>query len=437
MTKETAFRQFQQLVYQSIKRRKDTGLECINALSSATLVESPVAVSESPLFSRRFSSVYDWLKAGEFSDAQLSETLYKTQPSDAMQIDGYEVYAVDCTEDEHPDGKTFADRHQCRKGRGAPLTIGHRYSWLVRLLSPRTSWCYPQQVTRVQTSQTDSEVAADQIAGLDKQSSNWKVVVADSLYSNVTLLNLLLVVKTVILLVRLRTNRVLYEEPPARQPNQLGRPRKHGEKFKVSDPQRVADRSETATVWGQTVRLQMWHHLHFRQVAALIGSVVWVEFLKADGSPRFKRPLILFWSGPQDTPLTSICLMYLWRFAIEHMFRFLKQHVGLNTHQLPHHHIQMMWMTSCALAMCQLALLRSLVADKRRPWRPAVRNGQSLPMTPRQVQRAALVFLLDFDSPVQSPKPSGKGAGRPLGFSPEPRPRFAVVKKGKKAKKRS
>ena len=437
MKKETAFQQFQQLVYQSIESRADAGLEFINALSSATTVESPVAVSESPLFKRKFSSVYDWLKEGEFDASELGETLHKTQPSDATKIDGYEVYAVDCTEDEHPDGKTFADRHQCRKGRGAPLIVGHRYSWLVRLLSPRTSWCYPQHVARVATSQTDSEVASEQIEWLAKQSNNWKVVVADSLYSNITLFNLLVTVQMVILLVRVRTNRVLYEQPPDRKPGQRGRPRKHGDKFKVSAPKREPDRVETTTVWGQTVRLKMWHKLHFRQVAALVGSIVWVEFLKADGTPRYKRPLILFWSGPEDTALDSICLMYLWRFAIEHMFRFLKQHVGLNTHQLPHHHNQSMWMYSCALAMCQLALLRSLVADKRAPWRPKVRNGKPLPMTPRQVQRAALSFLLDFDSPAQLPKPSGKGSGRSQGFSPEPRKRFAVVKKGKKKPKKS
>ena len=358
MKTETAFQQFQRLVYQSMKSRADVGLEYVNALSSAGRVESPVAVSESPLFSRQFSSVYDWLKSGEFDGEQLGEALYKTQPADATQIEEYEVYAVDCTEDEHPDGKTFADRHQSRKGRGAPLVVGHRYSWLARLVSPRTSWCYPQQVARVPTSQTDSAVAGQQLQWLDKVSDKCKVVVADSLYSNATLLSLVVMMQTIILLVRVRTNRVLYEQPPARRPKQRGRPRKHGDKFKVSDPKRPPDRIEMATVWGQTVRLQMWHKLHFRQVAALVGSIVWVEFLKADGTPRYKRPLILFWSGPEDTPLASICLMYLWRFAIEHMFRFLKQHVGLNSHQLPHHHNQLMWMTSCALAMCQLALLQ-------------------------------------------------------------------------------
>ena len=87
MKTETAFQQFQRLVYQSMKSRADVGLEYVNALSSAGRVESPVAVSESPLFSRQFSSVYDWLKSGEFDGEQLGEALYKTQPADATQIE--------------------------------------------------------------------------------------------------------------------------------------------------------------------------------------------------------------------------------------------------------------------------------------------------------------------------------------------------------------
>lgn len=51
-----------------------------------------------------------------------------------------------------------------------------------------------------------------------------------------------------------------------------------------------------------------------------------VEFLKEDGTPCYKRPIWLFWIGPEDVALQDLCRMYLWRFAIEHLFRFLKQH---------------------------------------------------------------------------------------------------------------
>lgn len=436
MTNKTIFQQFQELVYQSMLKRADVGLEFVNGLSSATTVDSPVAVSESVLFSRKYSSAYDWQTEGAFDEPELRKVLHTNQPSEATTIGGYEVYAVDCTEDPHPEGKTLADRHQCRKGKGAPLIVGHRYSWVVRLLEPRTSWCFPQDVERVPTASTDSLVAGEQTQRLDGQSEQWKVLVADSLYSNAAFLAIVLTLQTIYVLLRVRTNRVLYEKPPERKPRQKGRPRKHGDKFKVSAPPRAADRCETITIWGQSVRLQIWHGLHFRQVAALVGSIVWVEFLKSDGTRRFKRPMSLFWSGPDETPLADICQMYLWRFAIEHMFRFLKQHCGLTTNKSPNLTGKQQWMWSCALAMCQLALLRHLVADKRPAWHPKERNGQPLPMTPRQVQRAALSFLFSLDSPVQALKPSGKGSGRALGYSPEPRPRFDVVKKGKKGSKK-
>jgi len=75
--------------------------------------------------------------------------------------------------------------------------------------------------------------------------------------------------------------------------------------------------------------------LHFKKWATLIGTLIQVEFLKADGTPRYKRPMWLLWTGPQ-TMLFQICLSYVsWRFAIEHLFRFLKQHMGSNSNRLP------------------------------------------------------------------------------------------------------
>jgi len=52
---------FRREVYQSFTRRADAGLDLIDALTSERHTESPVAVSESPLFRREFSSVYDLL----------------------------------------------------------------------------------------------------------------------------------------------------------------------------------------------------------------------------------------------------------------------------------------------------------------------------------------------------------------------------------------
>jgi hypothetical protein len=74
----------------------------------------------------------------------------------------------------------------------------------------------------------------------------------------------------------------------------------------------------------KTVRVHPWQRLHLKKLASLIGTLIQVAFLKADGTLRYKRPMWLFWTGPQSIVLSDLGRMYLWRFAIERMFRFLK-----------------------------------------------------------------------------------------------------------------
>ncbi len=42
-------------------------MNLVDGLSSASQVESPVSVSESPLFERKFSAVYDFLEQGRIN----------------------------------------------------------------------------------------------------------------------------------------------------------------------------------------------------------------------------------------------------------------------------------------------------------------------------------------------------------------------------------
>jgi hypothetical protein len=201
---------------------------------------------------------------------------------------------------------------------------------------------------------------------------------------------------------------------------------------KLAAPSRPADRCEEFTLLGQNVRLAAWHGLHFYKLPTLVGLVLCVEFLKADGTLRFQRPLWLFWTGALDVPLADLCRMYLWRFAIEHMFRFLKQHLGLTTCCSPDLDAHHQWVWACALAYTQLLLIRHAVINQRPPWQPAKIPGQ--PLTARQVQRNALPFLLALESRPPKPKPTGKAPGAKLGVPRTPRPRFPVIKKGKSSK---
>ena len=74
---------FRREVYQSFEQRADAGLDLVDALTSAPVVESPVGLSESPLFRREFSSVYDVLKSGRMLYPLLRRILFRHQPANA------------------------------------------------------------------------------------------------------------------------------------------------------------------------------------------------------------------------------------------------------------------------------------------------------------------------------------------------------------------
>jgi hypothetical protein len=213
--------------------------------------------------------------------------------------------------------------------------------------------------------------------------------------------------------------------------------RKHGTCFKLSAPSRPPDRCETFLLGQQTVVLQAWQGLHLKKLPALVGMLLRVEFLRPDGTPRYKRPMWLFWTGPESVALKELCQMYLWRFAIEHLFRFLKQHMGLNANQSTDPVSTDQWMWLCALAYWQLLLMRDEVENGRPAWFPARSAAGESKMTPRQVQRGALRYLVQLGTPALPTRTAGKGKGRSIGFHPVHRQRFAVVKKAKIASDRT
>jgi len=95
------------------------------------------------------------------------------------------------------------------------------------------------------------------------------------------------------------------------------------------------------------------------------------------------------------------------------------------------------WMWQCALAFWQLLLMREDVEIATSSWHPQAAKRDASKRTPGQVQRAALRFLIKLGTPAQSPRPDGKGKGRPKSFHPAPRRRYPVVKKSKVAPNRA
>jgi hypothetical protein len=430
-------KQFREKVYQSMRKRADAILDLIDALTVAGHVKSPVALSEETPFRRKFSSIFDTLRHGEIDFDLLLAALYEYQPANSEELACCEVYGLDSTPNEREEAETLEDRVCLKAQKEDPVRYGHKYSWLVRLVEWGTSWVAPVDIQRVDTRLSDSQVGAVQVQELDLRNPKPKVIVADSLYGNHIFLAVFQVVEHAYALVRLRSNLVFYERPKPHLKGKKGAPAKHGAKFKLSKPFRTPDRAETFLLGEQTVKIEAWQGLHFKKLFGLVGMVLRIEFLRADGTPRYKRPMCLFWTGPDTVPLEELCRMYLWRFAIEHMFRFLKQHMGLNSNQSTDLVSTDQWMWLCALAYWQLLLMRDDIKPSRPAWYPAGTQTETKGLTPGQVQRSALTYLLQLGTPAQATRHAGKGKGRAKGYCPAARTRYSVVKKAKNLQNRA
>ncbi len=428
---------FRQKLLGVFTRRAHALFELIDALLLTVDPRSPVELSASPAFRRRFSMVYDALRQGQVNLVAARELLAEAEPSDAITVAGCAVYAVDSTVQARPDADTLPDRGQVYSTSRGATVPGHQYSWLGRVVAQGRSWFAPRDVERIASRTTPAAVAAEQVKRLAQTLAvgALAVVVADSGYASLVFLAAFLGLSGVFVLVRLASNRVLYGSPPpvAHHPvtgKRLakGRPRKHGDKFKLKAPP-DPEQQTLFSLGLATVRVSAWGQLHFKALPALVGMLVRVEFLRADGQPKYKRPMWLFWGGPNSLALVAVVQMYLLRFGIEHFFRFAKQHLGLTCAQSPNLAACENWVWTVALAYTQLLLARQWVTPQAHDWDPKVRRDPARPLTPGQVKQAWAIFSRGLGTPAAAPGPAGKAPGRATGFHPEPRPKCPVISK--------
>ena len=210
---QNKFSEFRKAVYQNFIKQADILFNLVGALTVAGHVSSPVALSEEKPFARKFCSVYDGLENGEMNMSGILSLLPACVPDDGETIAGYKVYAVDASANEHEQAETLPDRSVLKSSKDEPMRYGHKYSWLARLVNFGDSWVAPVAVARIGTETTDTKVAAVQAQELDGHDPQAKVIVADSRYEDRLFLGIFERFKHTFGLLRLHSNRVLYEEP--------------------------------------------------------------------------------------------------------------------------------------------------------------------------------------------------------------------------------
>src|SRR3972149_6112260 len=170
MTPPTAPLQFLQAFRQKLlsvfPMRADALFELVDALLLTVDPRSPVELSASPAFRRRFSMVYDALRQGQIDPAAARELLAEAEPAEAMTVAGYAVYATDGTVHPRPDADTLPDRGQVYSTSQGRTVPGHQYNWLGRIVAHGRSWFAPRDVERIATRTTPAAVAAEQVKRL-------------------------------------------------------------------------------------------------------------------------------------------------------------------------------------------------------------------------------------------------------------------------------
>jgi hypothetical protein len=168
-------------------------------------------------------------------------------------------------------------------------------------------------------------------------------------------------------LMRSRSNRVLYSAPPPYEG--VGRPRIHGNKFKLNDPTTWWTPNQVLDVLdpklGQ-LRIHLWHNLHFQQSAKHPMNLILVERTDQTKGKTFK-PLWLIWVGEKMLQLHQIWRQYLRRFAIDHWYRFAKQRLHWTLPKLSTPEQSERWSDLMPLLTWQLWLAREIVIDNPLP----------------------------------------------------------------------
>lgn len=422
---------FRQALYDQVfTRARDALFETLDALLLCPGLGSFVELALVPVFRRRWPSLYAALADGALDRATLERTLLGQVPPRKVL-----VAALDSTVWPHPQARTLPERQfYPLAGAGSAIVAAHAYSLLAWVAAPGASWALPLKSDRVGAAQTATAVGAEQVRRLCQECQALPepplvAVPADGGYGNRHFLGAVRGQPGLVVVVRLRRDRVLYRAPgpyPGR-----GRPRKHGTRFVFKDPDTWgAPDQEVELVearWGQ-VRLRRWNGLHEQRDAAGQLAVVLVESHREREQPP--EPFWLAAEGETGTEVEPLWRWYEQRWPIEPSIRFRKQALGWTTPRFQDPQRCDRWTDLVTLAQWELYLARELVHDRPRPWEAA-----QAAKTPARVQAGLGALFAAIGSPTQGPQPRGKAPGWPAGRERARPPRHRVVRKRRAGKR--
>lgn len=424
-------------------------INLVDVLAIGPRPASPVEISLSPLFGYQWNSLYTGIsRAGE----ELAETiadddwLQQLRKQRLQWLESQGVVSVNPATGKWRVRILDASDYPRPKTRTVPLGYVHsadgmRLGHGLSLLSERVgegSWTLPLEIGWIPPNSNPLTYGVVQVEQFVKRHgwSEDQALAVDAQYTVEPFLNPVHQLGVPIL-GRVASNRTFYLPPPP-YPG-FGRPAVRGRKIKLNDG-RTLPKIDAQDEWelegGGRIEVSRWDEVRMRQWPGQRLALYRVMEYKADGKPRYKRPLWLIFvpassEGEAPRPHQAQAI-YEERFSVEHSIRFLKGDLGLTCGQFNSLEAEgrvQVWVEMVATAFWFLWALRPL----------AQTEGENLPgwwrrsnLTPGAVRKLAAGLLLSLGWSKPEPKTRGKSAGRVQGTRFEPRKRFKPYRKAAK-----
>lgn len=414
----TQLEKFRRAVYDSLGKAKDAVFELMDAVLTSPSIPSFVSLSQSPVFRRKWSSVYAALHDSRPPKRKLLKLMVEEIPKTEQPF-----LAGDNTFWSRREARTLKER-TFHGDKGGNVDIGQTYSTLAWIPESDGSWALPLKHERITSFETPGSKAAFQLKQVTKLLGVRPIVAYDRGYGNAKFVQQTEGIEADLLL-RLASNRCVWGKPGAYK-GRGARP-KHGHKFKFNDPETWPEATATLEVEDPKVgrvKVMRWSEFHFLQSPKRSMEIIRVEVLQPVGRYRKFQPLWLAWLGETIPTLEELWHKYLRRFALEHWYRFARQRLHWTQPQLGSTQAAERWSDLMPLLTWQLWLAREACIDSPLPW-----QSHQDKLSPGRVAQAFSLILAAIGTPAQPPKTRGKSPGRTQGHQPPSRPRYPTVKK--------
>jgi hypothetical protein len=332
---------------------------------------------ESPVFRRKWSSLYEAIEDVRPQRCKLRQLCIEQIPLSERVI-----LAGDHTPWPRLYAETLKDRtyqHGPKVISGKPITLGQGYSTLAWIPEEAGSWALPISHDRITSFENPLSKGAFQLKQVCKELKVRPISMWDSEYAVAPFIKLTKGIEADFVM-RLRPNRCLFQAPPIYQ--KKGRPRKHGDKFNLSQPETWISPVEILEIvdptWG-IIEVKRWNGLHFRETADVSMDIVLIQRKGIKLNTDTAKPIWLACIFEKMPPLEEIWPLYQLRFNVDHWNKFAKQRLHWTKPKLSTPVQAQRWSDLMPLLTWQLWLARSIVQDNPLPWQKPQQLGQLTP----------------------------------------------------------